>query len=148
MTPLQSLLERHQASPPNILAALQAIQEAYGWVDPAHVPAVAKALGVTDSDVRGVLSFYRDLRTRPPGRHVVRVCTGDSCVAARGAKVLAALERKLGVEAGETTRNGKVTLEKVCCLGNCALSPSAMVDGEVRGRLAPKDAAGILKGMK
>lgn len=148
MAPLQAILEKCRTSPPNILAALQAVQAEFGYVEVAQVPLIAQSLGVTDSDVHGVLSFYHDLRTEPPGRHVVRFCLGDSCVAVGAAKSLAALEKKLKCRLGETTRDGKFTLEKVYCLGNCALSPSMMVDGEVHGRFGPKTVADPLKGRK
>ncbi len=148
MSRLTSILDRCRTSPPNILATLQAVQAELGYVDPKGVPAIAHALGVTDSDVRGVLSFYHDLRTEPPGRHVIRFCLGDSCVATRCEASLAALEEKLHVKLGGTTKDGKFTLDKVYCLGNCALSPSVMIDGEVHGKFTPKTIASLLKGCK
>ena len=78
LTALDSVLEKCVASPPNILATLQAVQAAFGYVPLDTVPAIAAKLGVTDSDVRGVLSFYHDLRTEKPGKHVIRFCLGDS----------------------------------------------------------------------
>ena len=146
MARLEDLLERCQTQPPNILATLEAVQSAYGYVDPVIVPTVAAALGVSDADVHGVLSFYHDLRTEPPGRHVIRFCLGDSCVARRCGKSLEALKRKLKVEVGETTKDGRFTLDKVYCLGNCALSPSMMVGGDVYGRFTPRTVTSLLKG--
>jgi NADH:ubiquinone oxidoreductase subunit E len=145
---LHSVLEKVRTDPPNILAALQAVQAGFGYVDPAQVPLIAHALGVTDSDVHGVLSFYHDLRTEPPGRHVIRFCLGDSCIAMKAERSLEALQKTLKCGLGETTRDGKFTLDKVYCLGNCALSPSMMIDGEVCGRFTPKTVAGHLKGRK
>ena len=148
MAPLQAVLDKVRTRPPNILAALQAVQGEYGYVDPSQVPLIAHALGVTDSDVHGVLSFYHDLRTEPPGRHVIRFCMGDSCIAMKAEKSLDALRKTLKCGLGETTRDGKFTLDKVYCLGNCALSPSMMVDGDVYGKFTPKTVAGLLKGCK
>ena len=148
MVQLSAVLERCRTSPPNILATLQAVQGQFGYVDPKHVPAISHALGVTDSDVHGVLSFYHDLRTEAPGRHVVKFCLGDSCIATHCEKSLAVLEKKLKVGVGATTKDGKFTLDKVYCLGNCALSPSIMIDGEVHGKFTPKNVAGLLKGCK
>jgi NADH:ubiquinone oxidoreductase subunit E len=145
---LQSVLEKVRTDPPNILAALQAVQAEYGFVDPAQVPLIAHALGVTDSDVHGVLSFYHDLRTEPPGRHMVRFCLGDSCIAMKAEKSLGVLEKKLKCALGETTKDGRITLEKVYCLGNCALSPSMMIDGDVVGRFTPATVTNLLKGLK
>jgi NADH:ubiquinone oxidoreductase subunit E len=148
MAPLQAILEKVRTRPPNILAALQAVQSEFGHVDPAQVPLIAHALGVTDSDVHGVLSFYHDLRTEPPGRHVIRFCLGDSCIAMKAERSLDALQKTLKCELGGTTKDGKFTLDKVYCLGNCALSPSMMVDGDVYGKFTPKTVAGLLKGRK
>ncbi len=148
MAPLQAILEKCQTRPPNILATLQAVQAAQGYVDPANVPLIAQALGVTDSDVHGVLSFYHDLRTEPPGRHHIRFCLGDSCIAMKAERSLDVLQKSLKCRLGGTTRDGKFTLDKVYCLGNCALSPSMMVDGDVYGEFTPKTVAALLKGRK
>jgi len=148
MAPLQAILEKCRTRPPNILATLQAVQAATGYVDPSHVPLIAQALGVTDSDVHGVLSFYHDLRTEPPGRHHIRYCLGDSCIAMKAEASLEALQKSLKCGVGETTKDGKFTLDKVYCLGNCALSPSMMVDDDVYGKFTPKTVTGLLKGRK
>src|SRR5262249_11012994 len=144
LTALDSVLEKCVTSPPNILATLQAVQAAFGYVPLESVPPIASALGVTDSDVRGVLSFYHDLRTEKPGKHIIRFCLGDSCRATHCEKTLTALEKKLGCELGETSKDGKFTLEKVYCLGNCALSPNMMIGEEIYCRLTPKSAGEAL----
>src|SRR5262245_35279856 len=148
MAPLQAILEKCGTHPPNILATLQAVQAAQGYVDPSNVPLIAQALGVTDSDVHGVLSFYHDLRTERPGRHHIRFCLGDSCIAMKAEQSLDALRKSLKCPLGGTTKDGKFTLDKVYCLGNCALSPSMMVDGDVYGKFTPRTVAGLLKGRK
>lgn len=121
------------------------MQAAFGHVPLDSVPAIAAALGVSDSDVRGVLSFYHDLRTEKPGKHVIRFCLGDSCRAMHCEKTLQSLEKKLGCELGETTRDKQFTLTKVYCLGNCALSPNMMIGEEIYCRLTPKTAAAALE---
>lgn len=131
--------------PPNILKTLLTVQAELGYVPPASVPEIAAALGVTDTEVAGVLSFYPDLRTKAAGRHVVRICQGESCVANHCGRVLKELEKKLGVGLGETTRDGRFTLEKVYCAGNCAVSPTVMIDEDVHGRVSPDVVATLLK---
>jgi NADH:ubiquinone oxidoreductase subunit E len=150
MNRIASLLERARAAdpddrPPNILRALHAVQASLGHVPQDSVPEVAAALGVTEADVAGVLLGYPDLRTRPPGRHVVRVCLGESCVANHCGRVLKEVEKKLGVRLGDTTRDGRFTLEKMYCAGNCAASPSVMIDEDVHGRVAPASVGALLK---
>lgn len=148
MPPLQAVLEKCRTHPPNILATLQAVQAAEGYVDPANVPLIAHSLGVTDSDVHGVLSFYHDLRTEPPGKHHIRFCLGDSCIAMKAERSLDALKESLKCGVGETTKDGRYTLDKVYCLGNCANSPALMMDGEVHGRFTPATVTKLVKERK
>jgi len=145
MSHLTAILKQTNETPPNILKALLAVQDELGYVPPASVSEIAEALAVTDAEVAGVLSFYPDLRTSAPGRHVVRVCQGESCVANHCKQVLAELRKKLGVGLGETTRDGRFTLEKVYCVGNCAASPTVMIGEDIYGRVSPATAEALLK---
>jgi NADH:ubiquinone oxidoreductase subunit E len=145
MSRVIDILKRANGGEPNILKTLLAIQSELGHVHPASVPDIAGALGVTDAEVAGVLSGYPDLRTEAPGRHVVRVCQGESCVANHCGRVLKELEKKLGVGLGGTTRDGRFTLEKVYCVGNCAASPTVMIGEDVHGRVTPEAAWALLK---
>jgi NADH:ubiquinone oxidoreductase subunit E len=145
MSRTADILKQTNENPPNILKALLAVQDELGYVPPASVPEIAGTLGVTDAEAAGVLSFFPDLRTSAPGRHVVRVCQGESCVANHCKQVLAELRKKLGVGLGETTRDGRFTLEKVYCVGNCALSPTVMIDEDVHGRVSPAEVHALLK---
>ena len=145
MSDLAAILEKRSGSRPNILATLQAVQESLGYVPRESVPKIAAALGVTDSDVAGVLSFYHDLRTEPPGRHVIRFCMGESCLAMGCKASLGKLEGAAGCAVGETSKDGRFTIEKVYCLGNCALSPSLMLDADLHARFTPETIAALLK---
>jgi NADH:ubiquinone oxidoreductase subunit E len=132
----------------NILQALLAIQEALGYVPTHDLPQVAQALGVTEAQVAGVLSYYPDLRTESPGRCIIRICTGESCTANHGGRVLRAIQDHLRVEVGATTPGGRFTLEKVSCVGNCAVSPSMIVGGELCGRVTPSQIPSLLEAYK
>ncbi len=145
MSRITDVLKHIDENQPNILKTLLAIQSELGHVPAASVPEIAGALGVTDAEVAGVLSGYPDLRTEAPGRHVVRVCQGESCVANHCGRVLKELEKKLGVGLGGTTRDGRFTLEKVYCVGNCAASPTVMIGEDVHGRVTPEAAWALLK---
>ncbi len=134
-----------EGSASNILRTLLVIQSELGHVPPASIHEIAEALGATDAEVAGVLSGYPDLRTTTPGRHVVRVCQGESCVANHCGRVMRELEKKLGVGLGETTRDGRFTLEKVYCVGNCAASPTVMIGEDVHGRVTPEAVGALLK---
>lgn len=127
---------REMADQPGaMLPILHQLQEAFGYVAPEAVPLLAKALNLSRAEVHGVVTFYHDFREAPPGRHVLKLCRAEACQA-RGADALAAqAEARLGTRHGETSPDGCVTLEAVYCLGLCACAPSAMLDGEVVGRL-------------
>jgi NADH:ubiquinone oxidoreductase subunit E len=127
---------------------LLAVQGQFGYVPPTALPEIARALMVTEADVVGVLTYYPELRTHPPGRHLVRVCTGESCVANHCGSLLEALADELRIGIGATTPDGRFTLEKVYCVGNCAVSPSVMIDEDVHGRVAPGDVPGLLQDYK
>ncbi|HEX7767892.1 MAG TPA: NAD(P)H-dependent oxidoreductase subunit E [Nitrospira sp.] len=131
-------------APPNILPVLHAVQDLCGYIDPRFIPAIAQSQGVTEADVTGVLSYYPSLNTQPVGRHRIEVCLGESCFANHCSRVVAAIKSKLGIELGQTTSDGRFTLEPVSCVGNCAVSPSVRIDGELQGRVRPGDIAGFL----
>lgn len=145
MEDLAKILNKCAASPPNILATLQKVQAALGYVPLDSVPQIAVSLGVTDSDVAGVLSFYHDLRTDPPGRHVIRFCLGESCLATHCESSLAELSKALDCKLGENSKDGRFTLEKVYCLGNCALSPSMLINENIHARFTPETVTDPLK---
>ena len=86
---------------PNILKTLLAVQSAMGHVPTSAIPQIAQVLGVTDAQVAGVLSYYSDLRTQSPGRHLIRVCIGESCTANHGGRVLRAIQDHVRVAVGD-----------------------------------------------
>src|SRR5436190_482158 len=119
-----------------LLPALQSAQRAEGWLSPETLAAVAAHLRVPRSEVWGVASHYPELRLAKPGRRVVRVCTGVACVARGGERLLARCEERLGIRAGETTRDGTVTLEAMDCAFACAVAPVVEADHAYRGRVS------------
>lgn len=118
-----------------LLPILHALTAEYGYVDPRAVEIVAEELNLSRAEVHGVITFYRDFRTEPPGTVRVTVCRAEACQAVGAERVAAAARRHLGIDFGATTADGSVTLDEAFCLGNCALGPAAMVDGRLLGRL-------------
>jgi formate dehydrogenase subunit gamma len=118
-----------------MLPILHSLQEAFGYVPEAAVPMVAQALNLSRAEVHGVVTFYHDFRSEPPGRHVLKLCRAEACQAAGCDALAAHAEAKLGVPIGDTTPDRRLTIEAVYCLGLCATAPSAMLDGRVVGRL-------------
>jgi formate dehydrogenase subunit gamma len=118
-----------------LLPILHGIQEEFGHVPQASLPVIAEALNISRAEVHGVVSFYHDYRSHPAGRHVLKLCQAESCQSMGSDAIAAKLKQLLGIGFHETTRDGSVTLEPVYCLGLCACSPAAMLDGQVIGRL-------------
>jgi NADH:ubiquinone oxidoreductase subunit E len=131
-----------------LIPVLQNIQDRFHWLPPEALEHVADALGVPLVQVYGVATFYRSFSLSPRGRHICTVCLGTACHVRGGPAVLEQFERKLGIAAGQTTPDGKYTLERVNCLGACALAPLAVVDGRYYSQMNPAKAEAILAGME
>ena len=123
--------------PGALIPILHALQEEFGYIHPDATPLIASALNLSRAEVHGVISFYHDFRHSPPGRHVLRICRAESCQAMGCEALVAHVEKRAGVKLGETTADGSLSVEQVFCLGNCALSPAVMLDGEPYGRVSP-----------
>ncbi|PZR95737.1 MAG: NADH-quinone oxidoreductase subunit E [Stutzerimonas stutzeri] len=117
------------------LPILHALQEEFGYVDPQAVPLIAEALNLSRADVHGTISFYHDFRTAPPPRKIVKLCRAEACQALGCEAVVGELAREHGIVVDEHGGPEKAAVETVYCLGNCALGPSALVEGELLGRV-------------
>lgn len=124
--------------PGPLLEVLHGIQAALGHVPEGAVPLVAQGLNISRAEVHGVVTFYHYFRRTPAGKHVVSLCRAESCQALGAEELAEHAKRKLGVDFHETTSDGEFSLEPIYCLGNCACSPAAMVDGRLYGRLNPE----------
>jgi formate dehydrogenase subunit gamma len=118
-----------------LLPILHGIQDEFGYVPGESLLVIADLLNLTRAEVHGVVTFYHDYRNHPAGRHVLKLCRAEACQSMGGDAMAAKMQQLLGIGFHETTKDGAVTLEPVYCLGLCACAPSAMLDGEVIGRL-------------
>lgn len=143
-TKVQSLIEKHQGLKKNLIAILLDIQESFNYLPAESLRQVAKALAMPLIDVLGVATFYRAFSLKPRGKHTCLVCLGTACHVRGGQKILEEVERKLGVPAGENTKDGQFTLETVACLGCCAIGPVVVVDGEYHGHATIRKVGPIL----
>jgi formate dehydrogenase subunit gamma len=130
-----AIIEEMKSLEGPLLPILNGIQAEFGHVPREVVPVIAEALNLTRAEVYGVVSFYHDYRDHAPGRHVLKVCRAEACQSMGGDAIAEKLQELLGVSFHETAKDRSVTLEPVYCLGLCACAPSAMLDGEVIGRL-------------
>jgi formate dehydrogenase subunit gamma len=135
----EEIIAAHLGLEGPLLPILHALLEVFGCVPREAVPIIAKALNLSRAEVHGVVTFYHDFRGAPPGRRVVKVCRAEACQSrggeAAGRYLLAALGLPAGEHWGGVTSDGAVTVEAVYCLGLCAVSPAALIDGEPLGRL-------------
>ena len=134
-TRIGDILTAHHGMEGPLLPILHAIQADFGHVPQEALPIIARDLNLSRAEVHGVMSFYHDFREAPAGQHVLKLCRAEACKA-MGADALATHARgALGIDWHETTKDGKVTLEPVFCLGLCACGPAALVDGKLVGRV-------------
>ena len=117
-----------------MLPILHALQDEFGYVDPAAVPVIAAALNISRAEAHGTISFYHDFREAPAGRRVVKICRAEACQANGCEGLLDEVRARAGLSP-DVPGDDRLTIETVYCLGNCALGPSALVDGELVGRL-------------
>ena len=134
---VEEAIALHAARPGGLMPLLHTIQERLGYVPPQVLPRIAEALNISRADVHGVITFYHDFRTSPPGQHIVKLCRAEACQS-MGADALARhAEARLGTQFHHTSTDG-ITLEPVYCLGDCACSPAMMIDGRLYGRVTPE----------
>lgn len=120
----------------DLVPVLQRAQAAFGYLPQDAVRRIARWLKLSESDVFGVATFYAQFRFTPPGRHHLRVCLGTACHVKGGEQMMETLERRLGVGAGQTTADGEYDVERVACLGCCALAPVVTRDEHTYGRMS------------
>jgi formate dehydrogenase subunit gamma len=141
---LLTIIARFEAVEGATLPILHAVQSAFGYIPQAAVPIVAEKLNRSRAEIHGVVTFYHDFRSEPAGQHVVKLCRAEACQSMGGNHIATVVEAGLGIGMGETTADGRVTLEPVYCLGLCAVAPAAMVDGRVVGRLDAAKAGALI----
>lgn len=128
-------IARMKGEPGPLLEILHSVQQELGFVPPEAVPLIADALNLSRAEVHGVISFYHHFRDRPAGQHTIKLCRAEACQAMNANALADFAKRRLQLDFGQTREDGKVTLDAVYCLGNCACAPSAMIDGQLRGRV-------------
>ena len=141
----QELVRRHVTPGASLMAILHAIQDDVGYVPPAVVAPLAEALSLSRAEVHGVISFYHHFRENAPGHYVVQLCRAEACQSMNARALEEFVRGRLRLNFGETTPDGRITLEPVYCLGNCACAPAMMVNGELHGRVTPERFGEIAK---
>lgn len=143
---LEATMKRHQYRSDALIEVLHTAQELYGYLDNDLLTRIARSLALPPSWVYGVATFYHFFSLAPKGEHRCVVCLGTACYVKGAAGLLAALEHDLGVKAGQTSADGKVSLLTARCLGACGLAPALVFDGAVAGKLDREAALNRVKG--
>ncbi len=142
------LLSSYQGHKGELIPLLQEIQSTFGYLPREAMPKVAKFLRIPESSLYGVATFYNQFRFTPLGEHPLKVCLGTACHMKGGQLILEAWERDLGIKVGETTPDGEFSIERVACVGCCAMAPVTVIDEEVHGRVTPTRVRGLVESFK
>ena len=145
---LDTIIEGYTSGKTSLIGLLQDMSSEYGYIPEDKLETVSEETKVPLSKLYSLCTFYASLRLEPTGEHYCAVCVGTACHVRGAAQVVEEIERNLGIKAGETTEDGKFTLETVNCVGACALGPLAVIDGEYHGKLDPKKVSRLLKQYK
>ncbi len=142
---LAPILSAHPPERASMIPLLQDVQEHLGYLPPEAMERVAEHVNVPVCDIYGVATFYTQFHLEPPGEHAVHVCQGTACHVRGGDRILDAVTDKLNIEPGETTADQQFTLQRVACVGSCALAPVVVVNGKAHGRMTPQETVSLLE---
>ena len=142
---VNEIIDSYGADRTNALAILQDIQREYNFLPREALELTARRIGIPAGEIYRLATFFRAFSLHPKGEYVCKVCMGTACHVMGGPRILDALERELGVKAGQTTGDGKFSLEAVRCLGACALGPVVVVNEEPHGYMTPDNAVELIR---
>ena len=141
----QELLRTLSPERLKLIPILQEAQAIFGYLPREAMQVIALFLGIPEIDVFGVATFYNQFRLKPLGKHHIRVCMGTACHMKGGKVILEAWERELGISVGDTTPDREFSLDRVACVGCCAMAPVAVIgEDDVHGRITPTKVRGIV----
>jgi NADH-quinone oxidoreductase subunit E len=145
---LDAILAEHRGEKSSLIQVLHRAQQLFGYLPREVQSRIARALGLTEAEVEGVVSFYHYFTRVPRGKHTVRVCLGTACYVRGGRKIVDKMQDELGIEVGGTTEDREFSLETVRCIGACGLAPVMTIDGDVYRRVSPAKAGKLLTGYR
>jgi NADH-quinone oxidoreductase subunit E len=141
---IADIVAKYPASRGSLIPVLQDVQAEFGYLSEEAVEELSRLMDISANEIYGVATFYTQFRFNPPGEHTIVSCQGTACHVRGGHQLLKELEQRLGITAGQTTTDGKFDLERVACLGCCALAPVVAVDGKVHAQMAPKKIPAVI----
>jgi len=142
---VDKILDRHQRKKSALIGMLQDIQAEYNYLPKEALLHIRESLDVPLTQIYGIASFYRSFSLKPRGRHIINVCLGTACHVRGAVRILEEMERNLGIESGQTTKDSMFTLETVNCLGACALGPLIVVNERYYGKMTSGKVKKVLR---
>ncbi len=142
---LQTVFKKHQRGRDALIPILQDVQKELGFISEESVRAISRYLRISENEIFGVSSFYAQFRFTEPGRHSVKVCLGTACHVRGGGNLLDSLEVGLNVKCGDTTEDRRFDVDRVACLGCCALSPVVQIDDKIFSKITVNKLTELLK---
>ena len=142
---IAEIIEAYPADRRFALAAMQDMQHAFNYIPEDGLVALAAHLGCSQAQLYSMATFYKALSLTPKGDHIIKICNGTACHLRGSMNLATELKRDLGIEPGETTDDGKFSVELVNCLGSCALAPVMLVDGTYHNKLRVEQVPGIIE---
>lgn len=145
VTKIKEICASFHNDPQELINVLHKCQEHFGYLPAEVQEVVSEGLTVPVAKIYGVTTFYSFFTMTPKGKHPVSICMGTACYVRGAEKVLDEFKRELGIQVGQTTKNGKFSLSSLRCVGACGLAPVVLVGDKTYGRVAPDDVKNILK---
>jgi NADH-quinone oxidoreductase subunit E len=144
---LSQILAPYKGQKGASIPILQRVQEEFGYLPEEVIPEIAKFSGLSKNEIYGIATFYAQFRFERPGEHTIKVCQGTACHVKGSHRILEEVEDELSIQPGETTKDYKFSLERVACVGCCALAPVMLVDNVVHAKMTIAEAKKILDSM-
>ncbi|MDR0841864.1 MAG: NADH-quinone oxidoreductase subunit NuoE [Acidobacteriota bacterium] len=141
----ERMLWQYRGEQGMLIPLLQAAQESYGYVPPIAIERISSVTGTPEAEICGVVTFYKQFRLKPLGKHIIRLCKGTACHVVGAETIGQVIEDELKVAPDETTGDGVFTYMVVACLGCCSLAPAMMIDDQTYGRLTPQTIRKLLR---
>ena len=135
---MEQILNKYTKDKSNLIQILNEVQESYGYISKKSQLAISEYLNMPMAEIYGVITFYSRFTLKPKGKYNISVCLGTACYVKGSEKVLDRLKEKLGIDVGETTPDGKFSIEATRCIGACGLAPVFTVNDEVYGNATPE----------
>lgn len=145
---MQKILETYTNDKSNLVQILNEVQEHYGYIPKDAQMAISEYLDIPLAEIYGVITFYARFTLKPKGKYNVAICLGTACFVKGSEKVLDKAKEILGIDVGETTSDGKFSLEATRCIGACGLAPVFTVNDEVYGKATPELMAKVIEEYK